>query len=69
MSEEADVDPGLRIMEDEQVNREKESLEKSSLPGKHTAVMVTGEGSVRGSTPGREIEREDQGLVNLVVHH
>ena len=53
MSEEADVDTGLRIMENEQVNGEKESLEKSSLLGKHTAVLVTGEGSVRGSTPDR----------------
>ena len=31
MNEEADVDTGLRIMEDEQVNGEKESLEKKSI--------------------------------------
>ena len=35
MSEEVDVDTGLKIMEDEQVNEEKESPEKSSLLGKH----------------------------------
>ena len=69
MSEVVDVDTGLRVMEDKQVNGEKESLEKSSPLGKHTAVMVTGEGSMRGSTLDREIERGDKGLVNLVVHH
>ena len=65
MNEEADVDTGLRVMEDEQVNGEKESLEKSSPLGKHTAVMVTGEGSMRGSTPDRKIERGGSGLSEL----
>ena len=65
MSEEADVITGLRIMEDEQVNGEKESLGKSSPLGKHTTVMMTGEESVRRSTPDREIEREGSGLSEL----
>ena len=56
-----DVNTELRIIEDEQVNREKESLEKSSLLGTHTAVMVTAEISVRRSAPDREIEREESG--------
>ena len=62
MSEEADVDTGLRIMEDEQVNGEKESLGKGSLLGKHTTVMMTGEESARRSTPDMEIERGGSGL-------
>ena len=70
MSEEADVDTGLRIMEDETVNEEKESLGKSSPLRKHnTTVMMTGEESARRSTPDREIERErNQGTVNWRVH-
>ena len=65
MSEEADVYTGLRIMEDEQVNGEKGSPEKSSPLGKCSAVIMTGEESVRGSTPDREIERGGQGLSEL----
>ena len=65
MSEEAGVDTGLRMMEDEQVNGEKGSPEKSSPLGKHSAVIMTGEGSVRGSTPDREIERGGSGLSEL----
>ena len=56
MTEEAGVDTGLRIMEDGQVNGEKGSLEKSSPQGKCSTVIMTGQGSVRGSTPDREIE-------------
>ena len=65
MREEADVDTGLRIMEDEQVNGEKGNLEKSSSLGKGSAVIVTGEGSVRGSTPDSKIERGGWGLSEL----
>ena len=65
MSEETDVDTGLRIVEDEQVSGEKENPEKGSLLGKHTAVIMTDEGSVRGSTPDKEIERGGSGLSEL----
>ena len=69
MSKEVFIYTGLRIMEDEQVNGGKESLEKSSPLGKHTTVVMTVEESVRRSTPDREIEKgRYQGLVNLVVH-
>ena len=60
MSEEADVDAGLMIVADEQMNEEKEekgSQEKSSPLGKHATDIMTGEESVRGSTPDKEIER------------
>ena len=65
MSEEVHVDTGLRIVEDEQANGDKENLEKGSLLGKQTAVIVTGEGSMRGSTPDEEIERGGSGLSEL----
>ena len=65
MSEEADVGTGLRITEDEQVNGGKGSLEKSSLLGKCSAVIMIGEGSVRGSRPDREIERGGSRLSKL----
>ena len=65
MSEEAGVDTGLRIMDGEQMNEEKGSQEKSSPLGKHSVVMMTGEGSVRGSTPEKEIGREGSGLSEL----
>ena len=65
MNDEADVDMGLRIMEDEQVNGEKESVGKSSPLGKHTTVMMTGEESARRYTPDREIEGEGSGLSEL----
>ena len=53
MSEEAGVDTGLRMMKDERVNEEKGSQEKNSPLGKHSAVIMTSGGSVRGSTPER----------------
>ena len=53
---EADIDAGLIILEDEQVNEEKGSQEKSSPLGKQSTVIMTGDGeeSVRGSTPCKE---------------
>ena len=52
-------------MEDEQVNGEKGSLEKSSPQEKCSIVIMTGEGSLRGSTPDREIESRGLGLSEL----
>ena len=65
MSEETDVNTGLRIVEDEQVNGQKESLEKSSPQGRCSKVIMTGEGSEGGSTSDREIERGGLGLSEL----
>ena len=68
MSDEADVDAGLMIVEDEQMNEEREekgSQEKSSPLGKPSTVIMTGEESVRGSTPDRDMERWGLGLSEL----
>ena len=68
MSEEADVDAGLMIVEDEQMNEEREekgSQEKSSPLGKCSTVIMTGEESMRGFTPDKEIERVGLGLSEL----
>ena len=72
MSEEADVDTGWMIVEDKQMNEEREdkgSQEKSSPLGKCSTVIMTDEESMRESTADKEIERGDQGLVNLVALH
>ena len=68
MSEEADVNAGLMIVEDEQMNEEREekgSQERSSPLGKHLTGIMTGEGSVRGSTADREIGGGGSGLSEL----
>ena len=59
MSEEADINAGLMILEDEQMNEEREegTSGKSSPLGECSTVIMTAEESVRGSTPDREIER------------
>ena len=52
MSEEEDVNTGLMMVEDEQMNeRQGSPLERCST------VIRTGEEPARGSTPDREIER------------
>ena len=68
MNDEAGVDAGLMIVEDEQMNEEREekgSQEKSSPLGKCSTVIMTGEESMRGSTPDMEIERGGSGLSEL----
>ena len=65
MSEEADVHTGLMIVEDMQKNEEREdkgSQEQSSPLGKCSTVIMTGEESIRGSKPDKEIERGGSGL-------
>ena len=60
MSEEADVNTGLIMVEDQQMDeRQGSPLERCS------AVIMTGEEPVRGSTPDREIERGESGLSEL----
>ena len=68
MSEEANVDTGLMIIEDEQMNEEREdkgSQEKSSPLGKCSTVIMTGEKAMKGSTPDRELERGGSGHSEL----
>ena len=47
MNEETNMDAGLMMKEDEQMNEEKGSQEKSSPLGKQSTVIVTGEESAR----------------------
>ena len=56
------------IVENGQMNEERGRQEKSSPIKNCSTVIMMGEQSVRGSTPDGEIERGDQGLVNLVAH-
>ena len=60
MSEEADVNTGLMMVEDEQMNeRQGSPLERC------TTVILTDEEPARGSTSDREIERGESGLSEL----
>ena len=68
MSEEADVDTGLMIVEDEQMNEgreEKGSQEKSSPLGKHSTVIMTDKESVKGAMPDGEVGKEGSGFSEL----
>ena len=65
MSEEADVDTGLMIIEDEKMNEEKGEPEKGSPLEKQMTVMMTSEQSVEGSTPDREIQKIRAGISEL----
>ena len=59
MSEEADVDIGLMVTEDEQMNEENRESEMGSLVEKQTTVMMTGEEMVKVVTPSKG-EREEE---------
>ena len=54
MSEEADVDPGLMVAENEQMNEEKRESEKGSLSENQATVMMTGNKVTRVMTPSKE---------------
>ena len=66
MSEEADVDTGLMI-EDEQMTEDKGEQAKSSLLEKQSTVIMTGEEFVRESMPDRGIEKVGSGLSELGI--
>ena len=51
MSEEADIDTGLMVTGNEQMNKEKRESEKGSLVEKQTKVMMTEEEIVRVVIP------------------
>ena len=65
MSEEADVNTGMMIIEDEKMNEETGEPEKGSPLEKQATVMMTNEKAVRGSTPNREIEKIGSGINEL----
>ena len=63
MSEEAAVDIGLMVTEDEQMNEENRELEMGSLVEKQTTIMMTDDEMVMVVTPskgkgGEEIKLE-----------
>ena len=62
MSEEADVEAGLVVIEDEQKNEEKGELTKNEHLEEQSAVTMTEEELARESTPDGEIEKVVSGL-------
>ena len=54
MSEEADVNPGLMVAKDEQMNGEKKESEKGSLLENQITVMMTGKEITGVMTPSQE---------------
>ena len=68
MSEEADVDAGLMIMEEEQMNdyREDKGNQEKSIPlEERSTVIMTGKESIRGSMPDREVGKEGLGFSEI----
>ena len=54
MSEEADVNSGLMVAEDKQMNREKRKLEKGSFLESQMTVKMTGDKVSEVMTPSKE---------------
>ena len=65
MSEEADVDPGLMVAEDEQMNEVKRESEKGSLLENQVTVMMTGNKVTRVMTPSKEEGEKELSLSEL----
>ena len=68
MSEEADVDAELMVVEDEQMNDERKAKgnqEKGSPVGEKSAVIMTGKDFVQESMPDREVGKEGSRLSEL----
>ena len=65
MSDNADVDTGLVITEDEQMNEEERELEKCTLLERQTTVIVTDGEMIRVATPTKERGKEESGLSEL----
>ena len=60
-----EVDTGLMVTEDEQMNEEKRESEMGSLIEKQTTVMMTGEEIVRVVTSSKGKKEEGLGLSEL----
>ena len=65
MSEEADVNSGLMVAEDEQMNREERKLEKGSFLESHMTVMMTGDNVSEVTTPSKEEREKELNLSEL----
>ena len=62
MNEGAEVDTGLVVVEEEQEDEEKGELTKGGLLEEKSTVTMTGEETVKITTPDREIGKEGSGL-------
>ena len=65
MSEEADVDPGLMVAKDEQMNEQKRESEKGSLIENQTTVMMTGKDITGVMTLSKEKGEKELSLSEL----
>ena len=65
MNEGPDVDTGLMVIEDEWENEEKQEPAKGGLLEEQSTVTITGEESVKITTPDREMGKEGSGLGEL----
>ena len=64
MSDDTDVDTGLVVTEDEQMNEKKRESEKDSLIESQTVIVTDGE-MIRVATPAKERGKEESGLSEL----
>ena len=62
MNEGAEVDTGLVVVKEEWEDEEKRELTKDGLLEEQSTVTMTGEETVRITTPDREIGKEGSGL-------
>ena len=67
MSEEADVNRGLMVAKDEQMNEEKRESEKHSLLENQISVMMTGKEITRVMTPSQEKGGKELNLSELGI--
>ena len=65
MNEGSDVDTGLMVVEDEWKTEENGEPAKDGLLEEQSTVTMTGEESVRITTPDREMRKEGSGLSEL----
>ena len=65
MGEEAELNPGLMVAKDEQMNEEKRELEKGSLLENQITVMMTGKEITGVMTPSQEKGEKELSLSEL----
>ena len=65
MSEDTDVDVGLKTIEEEQITEKEGSQERNSPLGKQSTVIVTDEDLIGVATPDKEMGKEGSGLSEL----
>ena len=65
MSGQAEVNPGMVVAKDEQMNEEKRESEKGSLLENQITVMMTGKEITGVMTPGKEKGEKESSLSEL----